>query len=107
MRDSPITVSPGFAARKTFRLHCTPTASTAALTERAKAASADGEQQYAVSDRVGVQEPVLDDDRHLRVPLPPLDELHPEILDEPVAAKDLLHPVHHSPLTRYDRAYPT
>jgi len=40
MRDSPTTVSPGFAARKTFRLHCTPTASTMALTERAKAASA-------------------------------------------------------------------
>src|SRR3990170_1301966 len=38
--DSPITSSPGFAARKTFRLHWTPTASTTALTERANAASA-------------------------------------------------------------------
>src|SRR5512140_3416505 len=43
-----------------------------------------------------VEEPLLDDHRHLRVSFPPLDQLHSEILDQPIVSKYLLDAVHHA-----------
>jgi hypothetical protein len=79
--DSPITSSPGFAARR-----------------EGERRIGDGKEEHPVSDPMSVQEPPPHLHRNFRVSLPGLEKFHPEILDQPVPLPDLADASHrHSP----------